>query len=107
MARPQDPQVKEAIAAALAAVCRNGDVTAPHEGSVLSNAWDTALFAAFDAARPPGRFESWARKSLPKIAACFRVVRLETTSPKHTDAIELSAVAIFETHWRRMHTQED
>jgi hypothetical protein len=99
--------VKEAIAAALLAGCRDGNLSVPREGAGLSNAWDTALFAAFDAARPPGRFESWARTSLPKIAACLRVARLETTSPKRTDAIELSAVAIFETHWCRLRTQEN
>jgi|SRR5271156_2013568 hypothetical protein len=107
MARPQDPKVKEAIAAALLAGYRDGDVAARQDGAGLSCAWDTALFAAFDAARPPGRFESWARKSLPKIAACFQVARLETTSPKRTDAIELSAVAIFEMHRRRLQTQKD
>ena len=106
MARPQDPKVKEAIAAALLAGCRDGDLVAPQDGAGLSNAWNTALFAAFDAARPPGRFESWARKSLPKIAAYFHVARLEITSPKRTDVIELSAVAIFESQMR-LQTQED
>ena len=80
--------MKEAIAAALLAGCRDGDLVAPQDGAGLSNAWDTALFAAFDAARPPGRFESWARKSLPKIAAYFHVARLEITSPKRTDAVD-------------------
>ncbi len=64
----------------------------------MSKAWDRAFMAAFDAACPPGRFESWARKSFPKIAACFHVVRLETTSPKRSDAIQLSAAVILETH---------
>ena len=107
MARPQDPRVKEAIAAAMLARCRDGDLAAHPDGQGLSGAWETALFAAFDAARPHGRFESWARKSLPKIADCFRVARLETTSPTRTDAIELSAVAIFEMHWRKLQIQED
>jgi hypothetical protein len=95
MARPQDPNVKQAIAAALLAGSRDSDLATPQDGASLVSAWNAALFAAFDAARPPGRFESWARKSLPKVAAHFHVARLETTSPKHTDAIELSAVAIF------------
>jgi hypothetical protein len=106
MARPQDPKVKEAIAAALLVSCRDGDLGAPHDGRGLSNAWDTALFAAFDAARPPGRFESWARMTLPKIAAYFHVARLEITSPKRMDVIELSAVAIYESRWR-LQTQDD
>jgi len=106
MARPQDPKVKEAIAAALVAGCRNGDA-ASQDGAGLHSAWDAALLAAFDAARPPGRFESWVRKSLPRVAACLQVARLEITSPQRTDAIELSAVAIFEMRGRIPHTQGD
>ena len=85
MARPQDPKVREAIIAALLSGCRNGNLAVPEKGANLSKAWDRAFMAAFDAACPPGRFESWARKSFPKIAACFHVVRLETTSPKRSD----------------------
>ena len=98
--------MKEAIAAALLAGCRDGDLVAPQDGAGLSSAWDTALFAAFDAAHPPGGFESWARKSLPKIAAYLHVARLEITSPKRTDVIELSAVTIFQSQ-RWLQTQAD
>ena len=107
MARPQDPKVKEAIVAALLAGCRNGNLAAPHDGAGLFSVWNTALFAAFDAARPPGKFESRLRKSLPKIAACVHAARLEITRPNHTDAIELSAVSIFEMNWRTRQSQED
>ena len=107
MARPQDPKVKEAIAAALLAGCRNGNLVAPHDGARLSSAWDTALFAAFDAAHPPGKFESWLRQSLPRIAACVHAARLEITRPNRTDAIELLAVSIFEMNWRIRQSQED
>lgn len=106
MARPQDPKVKEAIAAALLTGCRDGNLAVPQQGAVLSNAWDTALFAEFDAACPPGRFESWIRKSFPKIATCFYVARLETTSPKHMDAIELSAATNFARYWQGLQTQD-
>jgi len=95
--RPQDPKVKEAIIAALLSGCRNGHLAVPEKGANLSEAWDRAFIAAFDAACPPGKFESWARKSHPKIAACFHVAKLETTSPKRSDAIQLSAAVILET----------
>jgi hypothetical protein len=107
MARPQDPKVKEAIAAALLAACRSGDLAIPEGDAALSDAWDNALSAAFDAARPPGRFESWARESLPKVAGCIHVAKIETTSPKRTDAIELSAVAIFEMRLLELHANRD
>ena len=106
MARPQDPKVKEAIIAALLSGCRNGNLGVPERPVNLSKAWDRALLIAFDAARPPGKFESWARKYLPKIAACLHVAKLETTSPKHSDAIQLSAAVIFETQRWELHAQE-
>ena len=102
MARPENPNVKEAVRAALVAACAHGNIAAREEGSRLSDAWDNAFFAAFDAARPPGKLESWARKSLPRLAACFHVVKLETTSPERGDAIRLSAVAIFESQRREL-----
>ena len=106
MARPEDPKVKEAVVAALVAARSHGNVRAAEEGARLSDAWSDALFTAFDAARPPGRFESWARKSLPKIAACLRVAKLELTSPDRCDAIRLSAVAILESQRRELHAHE-
>ena len=95
--------VKNAILAALRAGCLDGNLAGSEAGARLSDAWDKALFTAFDAARPPGKFESWARKSLPKFAACFHVAKLETTSPKRSDAIHLSAVAIFEVQRHAYH----
>ena len=89
--------MREAIVAALVAACSHGDLIAAQPGGRLSKAWDTAWFTAFDAACPPGKFESWARKSLPTIAAFLRTAKLETTSPERSDAIRLSAVAIFES----------
>ena len=106
MARPQDPKVKGAIIAALLSGCRNDNLSVPEKSANLSKAWDRAFLTAFDAARPPGKFESWARKSLPKIAACFHVAKLETTSPKRSDAIQLSAAVIFETQRRELHARE-
>jgi hypothetical protein len=104
--RPQDPKVKEALIAALLSGCRNGNLAVAEKGANLSKAWDRAFLTAFDAARPPGKFESWARKSLPKMAACFHVAKLETTSPKRSDAILLAAAVIFETNRWELHTQE-
>jgi hypothetical protein len=98
--------VKEAILAALRAGCVDSNLAVHEAGAWLSDAWDNALFTAFDAARPPGKFESWARESFPKFAACFRVAKLETTSPNRSDAIHLSAVAIFETQRRGSPAQE-
>jgi len=100
--RPENPKVKEAIRAALLAACSHGNIATREEGSRLSDAWNSAFFSAFDAARPPGKFESWARKSVPRFAACFHLVKLETTSPERGDAIRLSAVAIFESQWREL-----
>jgi len=91
--------------AAFVAARTLGRTTTPVEDANLSEAWDHALYAAFDAARPPGKFESWARMSFPKIAACLQAARLETTSPERSDAIHLSAVAIFESRWRELHAQ--
>jgi len=98
--------VREAIVAAFVLARAHGHALAPAEDSNLSEAWDYALFTAFDAARPPGKFESWTRKSFPKIAACFRAARLETTSPERSDEVRLSAVAIFESQWRELHAQQ-
>jgi hypothetical protein len=106
VARPENPKVKEAIVAALAAACSHGHVLPSEEGARLSDAWDNALFTAFDAARPPGKFESWARKSLPKLAAGFHVAKLEMTSPDRCDVIRLWAVAIFESRRRELQAQE-
>lgn len=106
MARPQDPRVKEAIIAALLSGCRNGNLAVPEKGPNLSKAWELAFLTAFDAARPAGKFESWTRKSLPKIAAYFHVAKLETTSPKRSDAIQLSAAVIFETQRWELHARE-
>jgi hypothetical protein len=106
VARPENPKVKEAIVAALVAARSQGDVISPEEATRLWEAWDNALFAAFDAARPPGKFESWARKSLPRIAAYFHVVRLEAASPRRSDAIHLSAVAIFQLQQSELRTQK-
>lgn len=103
MARPQDPKVKEAILAALRAGCLDSNLAVHEAGARLSDAWDNALFTAFDAARPPGKFESWARKSFPKVAACIHLAKLETTSPKRSDAIHLSAVDIFEKQRHAYH----
>jgi hypothetical protein len=97
--------VKEAIVAALVAARSHGNVITPEEAARLSDAWDDALFTAFDAARPPGKFESWARKSLPRFATYFLVAKLEATSPERSDAIHLSAVAIFESQRRELHAQ--
>ena len=88
--------MKEAIIAALVAAHPDRSCTRAEEGARLSAAWDAAFSTAFDAARPPGKFESWARISLPKLAACLHMAKLELTSPKRCDAICLSAVAIFE-----------
>ncbi len=99
MTRPEDPAVKAAIAAALAAHAGGGGL-GPDGCERLSTAWNNAFLAAFDAARPPGRFECWARKSLPRVAICLRLAKLETTSPKRSDAIRISAVAIFESQQR-------
>jgi len=93
--------VKEAIVAALAAARHD------NEGAeCLSAAWNRAVFAAFDAARPPGKFESWARRSLPRLAACIQVARLEATSPRWSDSIHLSAVALFESEQHRVVVQD-
>jgi len=104
--RPENPKVKEAIFAALAAACCQGSVVAHEEGTRLCDAWDKALFTAFDAFRPPGKLESWARKSLPRLAAWFREAKLEMTSPARCDVIRLSAVAIFEARRHELHVQE-
>jgi len=106
VSRPQDPKVKEAVLAALVAGCQDANLVVPEEGARLSGAWDNAFLAAFDEARPPGKFESWARQSFPRIAACLHVAKLETTNPKRSDAILLSAVAIFDTQRREMRAQE-
>jgi hypothetical protein len=98
--------VKEAIIAAFVAARAHSHALAPAEAANLSDAWDCALFTAFDAARPPGKLESWTRKSFPKIAACFQAARLETTSPERSDEVHLSAVAIFESQWRELHAQQ-
>ncbi len=89
--------MREAVVAALVAACSHGDLVADQPGGRLSKAWDAAWFAAFDVARPPGRFELWARKSRPTIAAFLHTAKLETTSPERSDAIRLAAVAIFES----------
>jgi len=91
--------VKEAIVTAFVAARSHGQAMAPAAGASISDAWDHALSTAFDAARPPGKLESWVRMSFPKIAACFRAARLETTHPERSDEIHLSAVAIFESQW--------
>lgn len=98
--------MKQAIVAALLAARRHGDGFAPEGAVRLCDAWENALFAAFDAARPPGRLEFWARGSLPRMAAYFRVARLETTSPRRSDAIHLSAVAIFESRRCELRAQD-
>ena len=98
--------MKEAIVAAFVAARALGRTMGPGEGANLSDAWDYALCTAFDAARPPGKVESWARMSFPKIAACLQAARLETTSPERSDEVRLSAVAIFESQWRELHAQQ-
>ncbi len=98
--------MKEAIIAALAAARSHGSVMAHEEGAWLCDAWDKALICAFDAARPPGKFESWARKSLPKLAVCLQLAKLEMTSPDRCDVIRLSAVAIFEARRHELHAQK-
>jgi len=98
--------VREAILAALRAGCLESNLAVHEAGARLSDVWDSALSSAFDAAWPPGKFESWARKSFPRVAACLHMARLEMTSPKRCDAIHLSAVAIFEMQWQELHAQE-
>lgn len=102
MARPQDPEVKDAVLAALRAACRDARLAAEDDGAALWNAWHCSLLAAFDTARPPGRVEAWARRAFPALASCIRAARLETTSPRRCDAIERSAVAIFEMRHREL-----
>jgi hypothetical protein len=106
VARPENPKVKEAIVTALVTARSHGNALAPEEGASLCDAWNYALFTAFDTARPPGKFESWARKALPKIAACLHMAKLEMTSPEQSDAIRLSAVALFESQQCALHAQE-
>jgi acyl-CoA reductase-like NAD-dependent aldehyde dehydrogenase len=96
VSRPENPKVRAAIIAALSAAHPGCDPAGAEEAAKLSMAWEAAFSKAFDAARPPGRFESWARRSLPRFAACLHRAKLETTSPKRCDAICLSAAAMLE-----------
>jgi len=106
VARPESPAVKEAIAAALAARSL-GDSHDPQLCEKLSIAWNSAFLAAFDVARPPGRLECWARKSLPRVATCIHLAKLETTSPTRSDEIRMSAVVIFESQQRELHPSDE
>ena len=99
--------MKEAIRAALVAARHHNDALARGGAESLCAAWNRALFTAFDAARPPGSFESWVRRSFPSLAAWIRVARLEATSPGQSDSIHLSAVTLFESEHLFATARED